>query len=186
MPDRETFQYGKEYPLFSTVEKPLVNQLYSLEDGGVYRYCSRKGRANFLNFGYNFVRSPDEVEKNRQKCAKYDNDPNKKRQRQMRRITKVYGLNKDEYLNLFKRCGNLCEMNCGNPVHPFTWYSHVDHQHIENFKDLPPNEKKKYVRGILCNKCNCGLGYYEKNGFKDRADEYLRVKGPVCKKARVC
>jgi hypothetical protein len=41
---------------------------------------------------------------------------------------------------------------CGS--YPKTRSLHVDHEHVKNFKKLPPEEKKIYVRGLLCFRCN--------------------------------
>jgi hypothetical protein len=31
---------------------------------------------------------------------------------------------------------------------------HTDHQHVRNWKKMPPEKRKLYVRGILCWPCN--------------------------------
>lgn len=30
----------------------------------------------------------------------------------------------------------------------------IDHEHVSGFKKLPPEKKRKYVRGLLCWNCN--------------------------------
>jgi hypothetical protein len=30
----------------------------------------------------------------------------------------------------------------------------IDHQHVRGFKKMPPEERRKYVRGIVCITCN--------------------------------
>jgi hypothetical protein len=35
---------------------------------------------------------------------------------------------------------------------------HIDHYHIEGYEKLSPEDKKKYVRGLLCGCCNRGIG----------------------------
>ena len=46
----------------------------------------------------------------------------------------------------------------------------VDHAHIIGYKNMRPEEKRKYVRGLLCYMCNTGLKGFEKtiNGPRNR------------------
>lgn len=37
---------------------------------------------------------------------------------------------------------------------PKTENTHIDHEHVKSFKNMPPEEKRKYVRGITCWYCN--------------------------------
>ena len=80
----------------------------------------------------------------------------------MTTISRKYGLTEDQYLMMFEDQQNMCAMNCGTAVYPFTPNAHVDHDHMTGT-----------VRGILCRDCNLGLGYYEKPNFPDRAAKYL-------------
>mgnify|MGYP001334334405 CR=1 FL=1 len=50
--------------------------------------------------------------------------------------------------------------------------THIEHKHVEGYKDLPPEEKATHVRGMLCQACNNGLGAYEK--LKEKAEIYLQ------------
>jgi len=38
----------------------------------------------------------------------------------------------------------------------------VDHIHILGYKKMPPEQRCKYVRGLLCYMCNTGLKGFEK------------------------
>ena len=50
----------------------------------------------------------------------------------------------------------------------------VDHLHIEGCKDLPPEEKRKYIRGLLCSNCNIALGNFQDDpALLKVAAEYL-------------
>jgi hypothetical protein len=67
-------------------------------------------------------------------------------------ITKTlnrYGLTEYEWLSLLNsqawRCG--C---CGKEKQ--TW--NIDHEHVKGWKRMSPEDRKKYVRGILCWRCN--------------------------------
>lgn len=58
-----------------------------------------------------------------------------------------YGLSESDWVELFKQQGEVClickkESKTGRYV--------VDHAHIKGYKKLPPEQRKKYVRGILC------------------------------------
>lgn len=62
-----------------------------------------------------------------------------------------YGLTLQDYQKLLKAQNGVCFI-CGHP--PKTRALSVDHEHIKNFKKLPPQEKQKYCRGLLCFRCN--------------------------------
>lgn len=61
-----------------------------------------------------------------------------------------YGLSAEEWLALLRgqdwRCP-ICRR--GSSVRFVT-----DHDHVPRFKYLPPEERKRYVRGVLCVACN--------------------------------
>jgi hypothetical protein len=31
---------------------------------------------------------------------------------------------------------------------------HIDHEHVKDWKKMPPEKRKKHVRGLLCFRCN--------------------------------
>lgn len=62
-----------------------------------------------------------------------------------------YGLSEQEWLALLERQGGVCAV-CGKV--PSTGRLCTDHEHVRGWKKLPPEERKKYVRGILCFFCN--------------------------------
>ncbi len=64
---------------------------------------------------------------------------------------KKYGLSLPEWLAILNRQGGTCAV-CKRI--PKSGRLHTDHQHIKNWKKLPANERKKYVRGLLCFICN--------------------------------
>jgi len=60
-----------------------------------------------------------------------------------------YGLTKQEWLDIFIAQGCMC------PICKVTNKKFVtDHFHVRGWKNMPPHERKKYVRGILCTYCN--------------------------------
>jgi DNA-directed RNA polymerase subunit RPC12/RpoP len=60
-----------------------------------------------------------------------------------------YGLTKKEWLAIFAKQGNKCPI-CGGQNKKWV----TDHEHVRGWKLMPPSERKKYVRGILCTWCN--------------------------------
>lgn len=64
-----------------------------------------------------------------------------------------YGLTADEWLALIKAQGWRCGVaTCGKRGGGVRW--NTDHDHIPGWPKLPPEERKKYVRGVLCPWCN--------------------------------
>ena len=64
---------------------------------------------------------------------------------------KKYGLTINEWWEIAKRQGEVCFI-CGKL--PKREILAVDHFHVKNFKKMPPEEKRMYVRGLLCLCCN--------------------------------
>lgn len=65
-----------------------------------------------------------------------------------------YGLTVDEWRAMLERQGNACAI-CQRV--PDSGVLHIDHQHVRNWKRLPPEQRKTYVRGVLCWPCNATL-----------------------------
>ena len=61
-----------------------------------------------------------------------------------------YGLTAEDYQAMYEAQNGLCPI-CGKPPKK-TFY--VDHQHVKGWKNLPPEKRKLYVRGLLCYFCN--------------------------------
>jgi hypothetical protein len=68
-----------------------------------------------------------------------------------RHLLNSYGLTLDEYEAISKAQGGVCAV-CGRP--PKTRSLHVDHEHVKGYNKLPPSERRKYIRGLLCFTCN--------------------------------
>jgi hypothetical protein len=60
-----------------------------------------------------------------------------------------YGLTEAEYNLMLNAQGNVCAI-CKKPSKRLC----IDHEHVKGWKNLPDNERKLYVRGILCWQCN--------------------------------
>lgn len=66
---------------------------------------------------------------------------------------KKYGLTEDEWLSLYNKYGGRCHVCLRIPQNA-TRNMHVDHEHIPNWIKLPPEERKRHVRGLICYSCN--------------------------------
>ena len=76
-----------------------------------------------------------------------------------KRLIKLYGITQEEYLRLVYECNGKCEI-CGKELK----VPYIDHNH---------NTGK--VRGLLCPKCNFGIGQFNDNiDLLELAIKYLR------------
>ena len=64
---------------------------------------------------------------------------------------KKYGLTQEEWDAILKRQGNICPI-CEKTPKAGRYYT--DHKHVPKYKELPAEERKKLVRGLLCYVCN--------------------------------
>lgn len=104
---------------------------------------------------YIYSKKKERIERIGKEAAKIENNRNSRRYQ-----LKKYGLTLDYYENLLKsqnfRC-QICKQEFGNRG------PQIDHCH-----------KTGKFRGILCTLCNISLGHIEKEGFLDKALDYLR------------
>ena len=83
-----------------------------------------------------------------------------------------YGISIEDYQKLNADQGGVCFI-CGRP--PKTRSLHVDHIHTKGYKKFPPEQKRNYVRGLLCFQCNkllMGRGMTQSKA--ERIVEYLQ------------
>lgn len=89
-------------------------------------------------------------------------------------LMRLYGLTADQYNEILAKQGGTCAI-CLRP--PVSRRLHVDHCH-----------KTLVVRGLLCYRCNYGLGYFSTPEQLVRAGEYLTsdtgYRAPVKKRKR--
>ena len=62
-----------------------------------------------------------------------------------------YGLTLADWEALYNRHNGACWI-CGKA--PSTGRLNIDHAHVKGWAKMPPQERKKYVRGLLCFVCN--------------------------------
>jgi len=70
---------------------------------------------------------------------------------------KVYGLTLEAWTRLVEDCpvqadGDAGCMICGKL--PPSRVLVIDHEHVRGWKQMPPEQRKKYVRGLLGHTCN--------------------------------
>lgn len=67
---------------------------------------------------------------------------------------RVYGLTPEEYWEALKVQNDGCAI-CGlKELSRDKFTLAVDHEHVDGYDLLQPEEKRKYFRGLLCNVCN--------------------------------
>ena len=69
----------------------------------------------------------------------------------------TYGITQADYDAILKAQGGTCAL-CGRSPNTGT-VLHVDHEHVFGWKTMPPEERRKYVRGLVdygCNKFKIG------------------------------
>jgi len=77
-------------------------------------------------------------------------------------IWRAYGLTPWMVVEMYAEQGGKCAI-CTNDLHEKNWV--IDHKHVRNYKKLSPEEKRKFVRGLVCIYCNWKvLGQIERAG----------------------
>lgn len=61
-----------------------------------------------------------------------------------------YGLTVELFNEILERQKGVCPICEKVP----SGYWHIEHEHVKNFKKLPPEERVKYIRGAVCWFCN--------------------------------
>ena len=72
---------------------------------------------------------------------------------------RAYGIEPSEYYEMLEQQGQGCAICKAKSTHRAM---NIDHNH-----------KTGKVRGLLCDKCNLSLGHIEKEGFLEKAMEYI-------------
>jgi len=87
------------------------------------------------------------------------------------RTLDTYGLTQDEWIAILKaqdwKCPICLKKNC-------KW--NTDHDHVPKWRHMPPEERKKHVRGVLCFHCNHKVVSNHRDPDKvQRVADYLRA-----------
>lgn len=64
---------------------------------------------------------------------------------------KIYGLKLEDWQAILARQNGACGA-CGNV--PKSGKMSIDHQHVRGWKDMKAEDRRQYVRGLLCYMCN--------------------------------
>lgn len=64
---------------------------------------------------------------------------------------KKYGLNEAEWRSILDRQGGVCAICKKEPTKGRLC---IDHEHVAGWKKMPDDQRKRYVRGLLCWFCN--------------------------------
>lgn len=160
--------------IFNSLSKKPKNVMSGYKE--CYR-CKRSLRSTKKNFHKNKIKK-DGLSIYCKKCRREKNNISRKKNYKKNslkdykyNIKRLYGITYEVYLELLekqnKRCG-ICGLTLEeadfNNGRGKTKHFHIDHDH-----------KTKKVRGLLCNKCNHGLGNYRENPFLlIKAIKYLK------------
>jgi len=112
--------------------------------------------------------SIDTFLKNKEKKIAYYKEYYKTHKKDLRYyvIQRKYSLTKDDFDKLLRDQNYRCAI-CNKPFNlPDTHNIYIDHNH-----------RTGKVRGLLCPKCNSGIGYFEDNPeYLDKAFKYLKER----------
>jgi hypothetical protein len=82
-----------------------------------------------------------------------------------------YGIDASEWLYIFESQGWMCPICKKKPKTGSPSEFNIDHIHVRNYDKLPPEERRKYVRGILCQWCN--RSYMAKHMTEEKAKNII-------------
>lgn len=125
------------------------------------RRIQRERRKN--NLESQRLKDNAEYQKSKEHRLKYAKDYRKKYPERTRATNwkAKYGITPEEFYAKLAAQNNKCAI-CGRDMNDYTRIFCVDHNHTTN-----------KVRGLLCDPCNYGLGFYEKH--KDKYVAYLEL-----------
>lgn len=138
----------------TTFEKNLRNQRRREK----YKEYTRKWATDKIQQGLCRACGGEKENKEIQHCEKC------KRKRTSARLKSLYGITIDEYEELSAHQNHICWI-CGGVETTKDGFLHVDHDHNTG-----------QIRGLLCAKCNQGIGCFKENiEALEKAIEYLRI-----------
>lgn len=99
------------------------------------------------------------------------------------RLYKTYGIKLVDWNRMFNDQGGVCWICKTMPKNNVLC---IDHIHVKGYKKMPPEEKIKYIRGLLCFQCNTAFGRLERRKqprqLLNRIVEYFKsykIKGDI-------
>ncbi len=81
---------------------------------------------------------------------------------------KKYGLSSEEWLDMLAEQGGVCGV-CGRV--PATGRLVTDHEHVAGWKKMPPEQRKMYVRGLVC--------WFDNHSYLGRGITVAKAEGVV-------
>jgi hypothetical protein len=113
--------------------------------------------------------NPDDIKKYYReyyKNHKNEKGAERKEYLKIKHLSRKFGITIDEYDRIFEKQNGVCAI-CNNPetkiIKGVVAFLSVDHDH-----------KTGKVRGLLCSKCNMGIGYFNDDPFLlNKASQYL-------------
>lgn len=100
------------------------------------------------------------LEKEREYAARARAKPEIREKRRLAALTAhfaSYGFTEEDYNALLVSQNGGCAI-CARP--PTNRRLDIDHEHTKGYKGMPGKEKRMYVRGLLCHRCNRALGLF--------------------------
>ena len=101
------------------------------------------------------------------------------------RLWQSFGMRLDDLVVLIRAQGHVCALDgCSEEISAFKGNTHhqgvrtrIDHIHVEGWDRIPPEERLRYVRGAVCDRCNRCLLPVAEDPEKLRAVEAYITEG---------
>jgi len=140
--------------------KPLDNYSLCSRAADKLQYSCRQCQTDYARMKYQT--DPDFRERKRSSDKKWSKKESSVKKARNRRLKFYYGIDEDDWNDLYLSQNGCCAI-CGIHESKLGVRFHVDHDH-----------ETGVVRGLLCLKCNSGLGYFLDNvDFLRNAIGYL-------------
>lgn len=88
-----------------------------------------------------------------------------------KRLYKTYGITIGEWQEILDKQEGVCYI-CRQM--PKSGVLCIDHIHVKGFKTMKSEDKKQYVRGLLCFLCNTAIRVYERTSDGQRNRQMLK------------
>ena len=165
-------EYFKKYNILNFEKRQQQRFLKKEELKKYMKKWRKENKEHLIQYrkdNYNTKENTEYCRKRQEKYpeyyAKYREEYNKRKQVIARKresnLKKKYKIDLKDYNKMFKEQKGKCAI-CNKHQKKLKTVLHVDHCH-----------KTNQVRGLLCNRCNAGLGYYE-DFNKNAVEKYLK------------